>query len=122
MTPLVIVKSMKKMKSLQKNPSLAQFEQSELSASFKQIFSDKQVPFKYRTLKYLQLILYTKEVEMDIKDFKRREDYVRKHWKHEKTIDRDVSRTNYLRDNTKFHIDIKRVVEFYCYALNVSYC
>lgn len=55
MKPLVIVQSVRKMngKGLAKNPSLAQFEQSELSVSFKQIFKDKTVPFKYRSLKYL---------------------------------------------------------------------
>jgi hypothetical protein len=73
-------------------------------------------------MKYLQLILHCKEVDHDIKDFRIKEQNVRRKWQYEKVIDRDVSRTLFLKDNQKFHVDIKRVVEFYCQALNVAYC
>ena len=34
----------------------------------------------------------------------------------------DIMRTPVLKDNLKLHEDAMRVIEFYCYAHNVSYC
>jgi len=35
---------------------------------------------------------------------------------------KDIKRTKFLKDNEKLHEDVKRVIEFYCYQLNVEYC
>lgn len=52
--------------STNKTDSLLQFQMTELGANFNQLFHDKKLPFKYRTLVYLQNILFCKEVEHDI--------------------------------------------------------
>ena len=70
----------------------------------------------------MQLILHCKECESDIRDFKVKESRVRRAWRYECLIDRDLMRTNNLKDNLNLHIDTKRVIEFYCNSLNVSYC
>jgi hypothetical protein len=80
------------------------------------------MPFKYNSIKYMQNILQCKEIDIDIREFKIKESRVRREWKYESLIDRDLIRTDYLKENVKLHIDAKRVVEFYCYSLNVSYC
>lgn len=80
------------------------------------------MPFKYNSIKYMQNILQCKEIDVDIREFKIKESRVRREWKYEPLIDRDLIRTDYLKENVKLHIDVKRVVEFYCYSLNVSYC
>ena len=50
--------------------SLAQFQTTELAANFNKVFQNKKLPFKYKTLFYLQKILYCKEVETDIREFR----------------------------------------------------
>jgi hypothetical protein len=35
---------------------------------------------------------------------------------------KDIVRTKHLKESTHLHEDIKRVVEFYCFAQNVMYC
>lgn len=37
-------------------------------------------------------------------------------------MNKDITRTNHLRDEPHLHGDVKRVVEFYCLKLNVAYC
>lgn len=73
------------------------------------------MPFKYNSIKYMQNILQCKEIDFDIREFKIKESRVRREWKYEALIDRDLIRTDYLKENVKLHIDVKRVVEFYCY-------
>ena len=45
-----------------------------------------------------------------------------KRWKYTSKMESDIERTPVLKDNPKLHIDAMRVIEFYCYAHNVSYC
>lgn len=61
----------------QKANSLYQFQRTELGANFNKVFKNKKLPFKYRTLVYLQKILFSKEVESDIKQFRTKEEKVR---------------------------------------------
>ena len=106
----------------QKVSSLYQFQRTELGANFNKVFKDKRLPFKYRTLVYLQKILFSKEVESDIKQFRTKEEKVRQHWQYEHKMAGDIKRTKFLKDNPGLHADAKRIVEYYCHVHNVSYC
>ena len=50
--------------------TLEQFQQTELAQNFNRVFQNKRLPFKYKTFYYLQRILYSKDVETDIIDFR----------------------------------------------------
>ena len=50
-----------------------EFQESELGASFKQLFKDTKLPFNYKTLKHVQQVLGCQEVEADIRDFRLKE-------------------------------------------------
>ena len=93
-----------------------------MGANFNKVFKNKRLPFKYRTLVYLQKILFCKEVETDIKQFRAKEERVRQRWKYEHKMDRDIKRTQLLKDSPKLHTDAHRIVEYYCHAHNVAYC
>ena len=71
---------------------------------------------------YLQKILFCKEVETDIKQFRAKEEKVRQRWQYEHKMTSDIKRTKLLKDSPKLHSDAKRIVEYYCHAHNVSYC
>ena len=58
------------LRMLQQQSSLDQFKTTELAANFNKVFQNKKLPFKYKTLFYLQKILYSKEVETDIQEFR----------------------------------------------------
>ena len=102
--------------------SLYQFQRTELGADFNKVFKNKKLPFKYRTLVYLQKILFCKEVEADIKAFRAKEERVRQRWQYEHKMTSDIARTRHLKDRPQLHSDAKRIVEFYCHTHNVSYC
>jgi len=46
--------------------TLEQFQTTELALNFNKVFSNKKLPFKYKTFFYLQKILFNKDVETDI--------------------------------------------------------
>lgn len=93
-----------------------------MAQHFKLIFSESENPFKYRSIKYFQKILHSPQLEQDVRDFKIKESRVRRHWQYEAMINRDISRTRFLADETGMHTEIKRVIEFYCSQINVAYC
>lgn len=62
------------------------------------------------------------QIEKDRKRFLKEEPHTRRKWKNEKLIQRDLVRTQFLSDNQKMHSEIKRVVEFYCSELAITYC
>ena len=102
--------------------SLLHFQQTELGVNFQKLFNDKKLPFKYRTLVCLQKILFCKEVEEDIQKFRAKESKIRRNWKFEAIMSRDINRTPILKTANQLHEDAKRIVEFYCYSHNVHYC
>ena len=102
--------------------TLEQFQQTELAANFNKVFQNKKLPFKYKTFYYLQKILYSKEVEADINEFRNKEHRVRQKWMYSDLMQKDINRTKHLKDNPNLHEDVKRVVEYYCASQNVMYC
>ena len=61
-------------------------------------------------------------MEDDIQKFRAKEQQIQKRWKYTAKMTSDISRTPVLKDNPYLHQDAMRVIEFYCYAHNVSYC
>lgn len=107
--------------------SMQDFEESELGASLRcSRNSHKQTPlknpFNYKILRHLRLILACRELDADVREFRVREYTIRRRWMHEKAMIKDIKRTRYLGDLVQLHEDAKRVIEFYCAKLNVSYC
>lgn len=94
--------------------TLEQFQQTELAANFNKVFQNKKLPFKYKTFYYLQKILYSKEIEADIIEFRNKESRVRQKWMYSDLMQKDINRTKHLKDNPHLHEDVKRVVEYYC--------
>lgn len=72
--------------------SFIQFDQSELSKSFAPIFGDAY-QCKFRTLKYFKQLLQTPEVLKDKQKFLKTELFVRRKWRFEPVIMRDITRT-----------------------------
>jgi hypothetical protein len=93
---------------------LEQFQTTELAMNFNKVFSNRKLPFKYKTFFYLQKILFNKEVEGDIIEFRQKEPRVRQKWQFTESMQKDIARTKHLKDNEGLHDDAKRVVEFYC--------
>ena len=102
--------------------SLIQFQKTHLGENFNTLFKDKQLPFKYRTLIYLQQILFCKEVDEDITRFRTKEARMHDKWKFQDKMRSDITRTPILRDAPMLHEDALRIIEFYCFSHNINYC
>jgi hypothetical protein len=101
--------------------SLALFNETELGKNLSTILNEHSLPFKYKTIGYVKKILASPEVEEDAKDFRMKE-WRLKQWLYTEQIDKDIVRTKHLKDNSKLHDDVKRVLEYYCHTKNVAYC
>lgn len=80
---------------------------------------ENKLPFNYKTISYVRKILQCPEVDDDVKEFRNKENKIKKQFTD--IINKDF-RTKFLKENLKFHEDIRKVLEFYCYTKNVAYC
>ena len=106
----------------QPRDSLTQFTESELSKTVNLLSDQNNLPFKYRTIVYVRKILACPEVEQDAKDFIMKTGGGYKQGQYKDQIDKDIKRTRFLKDNDKLHEDVHKVLEFYCFSKNVTYC
>jgi hypothetical protein len=109
--------------------SLVDFNDSELCKAIEQLYCNDEtgaqgqfkLPFKYRTLTSMRKILECPEVEEDAKEF-RVKGMRYKGGLYSDQIDKDIVRTKILKQNAHLHADVHRVLEYYCYVKNVTFC
>lgn len=69
----------------------------------------------------MKKILACPEIEEDNKEFRLRAQRY-KNYLYTEQIDKDVVRTKILKSNERLHADVHKVLEYYCYSKNVTYC
>jgi hypothetical protein len=79
------------------------------------------MPFKYKTLLNFKKILACQEVDEEAKEFRLRAPRY-KNYLYTEQINKDIVRTKILKSNERLHQDVHKVLEFYCYKKNVTYC
>lgn len=79
------------------------------------------MPFKYKTLTYVKKILASQEVDEDAKEFRLRAPRY-KSMLYTEQINKDIARTKILKTCERLHQDVHKILEFYCYKKNVTYC
>ena len=104
------------------------FNETELAKTLESLYNDPnalagqfKMPFKYKTLTYVKRILACPEVEEDAKEFRLRAPRY-KNFQYTEQINKDIARTKILKSSERLHQDVHKVLEFYCYKKNVTYC
>ena len=69
----------------------------------------------------MRKLLECPEVEEDAKEF-RAKGLRYKGGLYTDQIDKDIVRTKILKQNAHLHADVHRVLEYYCYVKNVTFC
>ena len=108
--------------------SLLLFNDTELCKTIESLYDNDQnatgqfkLPFKYRTISCMQKILASMEVDEDAREFRVKAARY-KGGLYTDQINKDVVRTKLLKTNEKLHQDVHKVLEYYCYVKNVTYC